>query len=410
MRRAAILSGAVGAGHDVVSEVLSGSLEDRGWQVRTLDCMALLGSAGAKVGDRVFRSLTSLPTFYDGLHFAHFRRGSWPVRAIDREATRRLVPALRRELEREPVDLLVATFATGASAAAKLRGQGVDARNLVLCTDVDLYWLWVWDEVDLFLTTSRAGAASVRRYAPRAAVQIVPPPVRAAFYRAPDQRTARRALGIPDDAPCVLLMGGGWGLGPIGGSARALAERGVHVLAVAGHNRKLEEELHRSSSATLHPFGFTDRIPELMAAADLVITTPGATTCSEARVVGRGLVILDVLPGHGRENLQHELEQGNAYACGPSPADVPDVVLAALADVRRPLDTVVRPAGEWQLAFGEALGALGLADVAEEPGPAAAGPAAPPDAEQGNGAGSPGGRGRGRSRPKELSNTRRHDG
>jgi UDP-N-acetylglucosamine:LPS N-acetylglucosamine transferase len=364
VRRAAILSGAVGAGHDVVSEVLSDSLEEWAWRVRTLDCMALLGDAGAKMGDRVFRSLTSRPALYDGLHFAHFRQGTWLVRLIDREATRRLVPALEDELEREPAELLLATFATGASAAAKLRARGLAADVVVLCTDVDLYWLWVWDEVDLFLVTSRTAAATVRRYAPRASVQIVPPPVRPSFYRAPDQADARRVLGIPEDDPCVLLMGGGWGLGPIAGAARALAERGVHVLAVAGHNRKLEAELRRSTSARLHPFGFTHRIPELMAAADLVITTPGATTCSEARVIGRGLVILDVLPGHGRENLQHELELGDAYACGPAAADVPEVVLAALEDAGRPLATVVRPADEWQLAFGGALASLGLADVA----------------------------------------------
>lgn len=397
MRRAAILSGAVGAGHDVVSEVLSGSLEERAWQVRTLDCMALLGGANAKIGDRVFRTLTSRPALYDGLHFAHFRRGSWLVRGLDRAATRKLVPALRAEFDRAPVDLVLATFATGASSAAKLRAQGVDTKVAVLCTDVDLYWLWVWDEVDLFLVTSRTAEATVRRYAPRARIQIVPPPVRSSFYAAPDQQTARRGLGIPEDDPCVLLMGGGWGLGPIGGTARALAARGVHVLAVAGHNEKLERDLRRAESSRLHPFGFTDRIPELMAAADLVITTPGATTCSEARVVGRGLVILDVLPGHGRENLQHELEQGNADACGPSPAEVPEVVLAALEKVERPLASVVRPAHEWHDAFAEALSTLGLDGTPSAPRPAPR-----------TTVGAPAGAGNGHA-PRELRETRRQD-
>lgn len=38
-----------------------------------------------------------------------------------------------------------------------------------------------------------------------------------------------------------------------------------------------------------------------MAAADLVVCLPGATTCSEARVVGRPLLLLDVMPGHGHD-------------------------------------------------------------------------------------------------------------
>jgi hypothetical protein len=101
VHRAVILSGALGSGHDVVSSVVGRSLEARGWHVRTLDCMALLGSAGARWGDRVFRRITAMPGLYDGLHFAHFRRGGALVRAIDRAATRRLVPALASELGRE---------------------------------------------------------------------------------------------------------------------------------------------------------------------------------------------------------------------------------------------------------------------------------------------------------------------
>ena len=362
MPRAVILSGALGSGHDVVSDVVLQGLEGYGWQVRTLDCMAMLGSLGARVGDRVFRRITAMPGLYDALHFAHFRRGTALVRALDREATRRLVPAVRLALAAEPADLIVATFATGASVAAKLHAEMPDTRTMVLCTDVDPYWLWVWEELDLFLVTSRAGVGSVRRYAPGAKVQIVPRPVRPAFYEAPDQFSARRALGLAEDADVVLLMGGGWGLGPVEDLARALGEAGVDVLAVAGNNAGLRTRLERAAAACecIHPFGFTDRVPELMSAADIVVTTPGATTCSEARVVGRHLVVVDAFPGHGRQNLQHELELGDADGVGPSVHEVLRMVRDVLGGIRRPLTTVVRPAGEWPDAFARALESLGL--------------------------------------------------
>jgi processive 1,2-diacylglycerol beta-glucosyltransferase len=359
--RAAILSGALGAGHDVVSEVVAHSLQADGWEVDLLDCMKLLGSVGARIGDRVFRRISAMPGLYDALHFAHFRQGTRLVQVMDHQATRRLVPAVKAELERRPVELVIATFATGASVESKLRPQLPPHKNMVLCTDVDCYWWWVWEEIDLFLVTSRAAAGSVRRYVPRARIQLVPPPVRPAFYRAPGQETARRGLGIPAGAPCVLLMGGGWGLGPVDEMARGLGAMGVHVLAVAGHNARLRSRLEASASPYVHPFGFTDRIPELMAACDLVVTTPGATTCSEARVVGRHLVILDVFPGHGRQNLQHELELGDADTSGPSVHELLAVVEAALGDVTRPLPSVVRPEAEWPDAFAQALASLGLA-------------------------------------------------
>lgn len=360
MPRAAILSGALGAGHDVISDVVAQGLRGDGWQVDVLDCMELLGSWGARTGDRVFRRISAMPGLYDALHFSQFRQGSRLARLLDREATRRLVPAVKAQLERHPVDLVIASFATGASVESKLRSQLPPHKSMVLCTDVDCYWWWVWEEIDLFLVTSPAAAGSVRRYAPRARVQIVPPPVRPAFYRAPDQETARRSVGIPAGARCALLMGGGWGLGPVDEMARALGVMGIHVLAVAGHNAKLRSRLEAIDSPNVHPFGFTDRIPELMAASDLVITTPGATTCSEARVVGRHLVILDVFPGHGRQNLQHELQLGDADATGSSVPELQAVVDAALTGVVRPLPTVIRPADEWPKAFAHALDSLGL--------------------------------------------------
>ena len=122
-KRAVILSGALGLGHDVVSEVLSGSLAGLGWESRTLDCMALLGPRAGPAGDWVFRRLMSRPGVYDGLHFAHLRAGSRLAAAMDHAATPRLLAALRRELRDEPADLIISVFAAGVPAAAALAGS-----------------------------------------------------------------------------------------------------------------------------------------------------------------------------------------------------------------------------------------------------------------------------------------------
>jgi predicted glycosyltransferase len=177
-------------------------------------------------------------------------------------------------------------------------------------------------------------------------------------------------------------MDSGWGFGPLVESVQALAEAGVQVLAVAGRDQRMERRF-RELAARSHrvtPFGYTDRIPELMAAADLVIALPGAITCAEARVVGRQLLLLDVMPGHGRDNLLHELELGGAHACVLTPQGVTASVLALRGDgvgQTRP----DRPAPHWEPALVAALQRIGLdlqpaapADVAQ---PAAAVPRSP---------------------------------
>ncbi len=95
-----------------------------------------------------------------------------------------------------------------------------------------------------------------------------------------------------------------------------------------------------------------------MAAADLVITSSG-DTCTEARTVGRPLLLLDVVPGHGRDNLQHELELGDAGVTWPGTADVLRTTLAALDRVKPPEPGPARPAAAFEAAFGAALAEIG---------------------------------------------------
>jgi len=202
----------------------------------------------------------------------------------------------------------------------------------------------------------------VRRYEPRARVQIVPSPVRPGFLDPPTQDRARTGLGLEVADRTVLLMSGAWGLGPLAQAAAALADAGVQVLAVAGRNARLEARLRAIATGRprLRVFGYTDQIPLLMAAADLVITSSG-DTCAEARVVGRPLLLLDVVQGHGRDNLQHELDLGDAAVTSARPAEMVRTTLAALDRVKPPSGLGRWPGQPtWEDAFAAALESIGL--------------------------------------------------
>jgi processive 1,2-diacylglycerol beta-glucosyltransferase len=358
-KSAMLLTGPLGLGHEMMARCCAQLLDRSGWRTRCLDSMSLLGPLSGGAGMRMFNRLVAIPGLYDGLHFAHLRTGSRLADRMDRASCAKLVPALRAELERQPADLVVSVFATGASAAARLKADVPGLRTVVLCTDVAVHRLWAAAGTDLFLVTSAAAAESVRRFLPRAPVAVVPPPVRAGFYAAPPQEQARAALGISPGDFTVLIIDSGWGLGPLVGAACALADAGVQVLAVAGRDRRVERRLRElaAGSPRVTPFGFTDRVPELMAAADLVVALPGANTCAEARVVGRDLLLLDVMPGHGRDNLLHELELGRAHVCVATARGVTASVLALRDQAIRP---AAAPARRWEPAYVAALRRIGL--------------------------------------------------
>ena len=347
VRRALFLSGKFGAGHDTLAEACAAALLPYGVESTIVDCMPMLGRGPSAVGNWVFRSLLSITPVYDGFHFSQLR-GNGPLgRFMDRAAVKVMLPKLIEEVDRSAPDLVVSVFATGASAAVHLKRQRPDLASVVFMTDSFAHGMWVHEGTDLFLVTSELAAASVRRYQAEARISVVEAPVRPDFYAAPSRADARASLAVPNDAHCVLLMSGAWGLGPLDEVARALASEGWWVLAVSGTNETLGARLAAVSRdyATVISFGYTDRVPALMAASDVIVTSSG-DTCREARVIGRRMVLLDVVPGHGRENLMHELELGDAAVCLPTPASV-------VGNVRRFLDDRTWKPGRTTTAWGD---------------------------------------------------------
>jgi processive 1,2-diacylglycerol beta-glucosyltransferase len=327
--RALVLSGSLGAGHDALAAGCVAVLDDAGIATDTIDMIGSLGNGPAAAADWVFRRLLEIAPVYDAFHFNQLRGAGRLAGLAERLAVEQSTDVVERALERAHSDVILSVFATGAGVASRLKAAGRCARSVVFVPDSCPHRMWVHPNTDLFLVTSALAEASVRRYRPRAPVEVVRPPLKAPFNSPPTKQEARSALGVPTGERCVLVMGGGWGLGPIVETSKALTAAGHHVLALAGRNVTLHHALIEAAAVAdhdrLHPIGFVDDVASLMMASDAVVTTPGVT-CWESRALGRPLILLDVVPGHGRENLAHELELGGAAVSQPDVAMITDCV------------------------------------------------------------------------------------
>jgi processive 1,2-diacylglycerol beta-glucosyltransferase len=113
----------------------------------------------------------------------------------------------------------------------------------------------------------------------------------------------------------LLVLGGGFGLGPVAEILHELDKvpAQFQTLVVAGRNEKLRRELaaHDRKHPT-HVLGFAMNMHELMTIADLIITKPGGLTSSEALAMGKPLFILNPIPGQEEANSDFLLERGAA--------------------------------------------------------------------------------------------------
>jgi processive 1,2-diacylglycerol beta-glucosyltransferase len=183
-------------------------------------------------------------------------------------------------------------------------------------TDFEAHALWMDPCVDLYcVAADETKARLVARGIPPQNIAVTGIPVSAKFSSKPDVKAVRKNYGLRDDLPVLLVLGGGFGMGPVAEIMGELnnAPGQFQTLVVAGRNEKLRNKLAtQDHKHPTHVLGFSSNMHELMAIADLIITKPGGLTTSEALAMGKPLFILNPIPGQEAANSDFLLERGAA--------------------------------------------------------------------------------------------------
>jgi processive 1,2-diacylglycerol beta-glucosyltransferase len=195
--------------------------------------------------------------------------------------------------------------------------QTEDAHFIVsTITDFEAHALWMEPTVDLYcVAAEHTKGRLVARGATPNHIAVTGIPVSSRFARRLNVRALRKQMGLRDDLPTLLVLSGGFGMGPVADIYRELQKVPfpIQILIVCGHNVELRRELSmRDRRHATHLFGFVSNMEELMSLADLVITKPGGLTTSEALAMGKPLFILNPIPGQEAANSDFLLENGAA--------------------------------------------------------------------------------------------------
>ncbi|KAM6542035.1 hypothetical protein CsatB_006482 [Cannabis sativa] len=152
-------------------------------------------------------------------------------------------------------------------------------------------------------------------------IKIYGLPVRPSFVKPVRPKfELKRDLGMDEDLPAVLLMGGGEGMGPIEATAKALGkslydevlgEPIGQVLVICGHNKKLANKLRSIEwKIPVEVKGFVTKMEECMGACDCIITKAGPGTIAEAMIRGVPIILNDYIAGQEAGNVPYVVENG----------------------------------------------------------------------------------------------------
>jgi 1,2-diacylglycerol 3-beta-galactosyltransferase len=231
------------------------------------------------------------------------------VRLFQHAIGRGLRKKLRQVLEPKPA--LVASFHPLLNHVAVDVIPQTVPRVTVITDWIRFHRAWTDLQADRIICPSDAAYALCRtRGVPASRLSKAGLPIHPHFSQAiarfSDRQAARRALYLRPHAPTVLLVGGGDGTEPLRRYARALAQLplGLQILAVCGRNDALAHRIREDNHSGVHVYGFVDNMPDLMLAADVLVTRAGPGMIAEGLACGCPLLLTGCLPGQEDGNVE----------------------------------------------------------------------------------------------------------
>lgn len=317
-----LVSASIGSGHTQAAEAIKASLENHEIAVtEVIDFMAGKKSyLNPLLKETYLKMIDIFPDIYDLM----YRLSQTPLSGS--KVQNLLSMTLKRTMlqlvhEHRP-DAIICThpFPCGAAAYLK-RTHQISIPLIGVITDFAIHRFWCYNETDLyFVASSELKLELARQGIIPERIHATGIPVSSKFNHLPlsaEQADVRQTLGFENNHPVALIMGGGLGLGDLEQVVLAIDALCLpfNLVVVAGRNATLRRNLSAKAQSLVHPvkvLGYTNHVPELMAAANLLITKPGALTISEALSIHLPMVLCHAIPGQEEENAACLTSKGAA--------------------------------------------------------------------------------------------------
>ncbi|HEV2238759.1 MAG TPA: glycosyltransferase, partial [Ktedonobacterales bacterium] len=226
------------------------------------------------------------------------------------------------------------------SSLKVLRDLGVKVPFITVVTDlVSVHCAWLARDVTaIVVPTQAAYDLALEAGIPAKRIFKLGMPIDPKFARPAlgNRAELRQELGLDANLPTALLVGGGEGAIGLAEAATALGHSALkmQMVVVTGRNQQLHSHLlhaRRSFTIPAQVLGFVHNMPDLMRAADVIVTKAGPGTITEAMACELPIVLTGAIPGQEEGNLDWVVRHELGIL-----AQTPDEVVAALGELLMP--------------------------------------------------------------------------
>ncbi len=311
MVRILVFSASIGHGHNQVARAIQEEATVRGHSAAVIDVLEFVSPFLSRVVlEGYLRILRYTPQIYGKLYEYSEESAGVEYASI---LNNLLCRGFQRLLKREQPAAIVCThaFAVGLMTALKQRLK-LDLPIYTVVTDFAVHPNWIHPGVDRYVIANSYMSSLMKAlHVPDDLIRPLGIPLRRQFSHSLDKAEARTQLGL-SQAPTVLIMGGGLGLGLNLDFIRSVSEAlpWHQILVTAGQNKAITRELSQHPfSEKVKAMNYVENIGDYMSAADVLVTKPGGLTCSEALCRALPMALISPIPGQEHRNATFLTDQ-----------------------------------------------------------------------------------------------------
>jgi processive 1,2-diacylglycerol beta-glucosyltransferase len=206
-------------------------------------------------------------------------------------------------------DVIISTHFFASEVIADLKQKSLVLSKLVtIVTDYRLHAWWVCEGTDAYVVASEDTRRDLEaRKVDPSKIKVMGIPIEPVFSKSLDRPKIFKETALRDDLFTILVIGGGFGVGPIEGIVKVIAgiPRELQAVVVCGHNAELERRIRSLKDQyklNMKVLGFIDNVYEYMDISDVLITKSGGITVSESLAKDIPLIVISPILGQETGN------------------------------------------------------------------------------------------------------------
>lgn len=340
-KKVLIMSASTGGGHNRAARAIKEELTNKSIDGVTIDCeiidsLKIVNRTMDKLISRGYeKSAKYTPKAWGGVYKLTETSLVSKNEFKDNPLTSLISRKLRKLVQKEKPDLIIGThpFPMIALSTLKKHAQMYDSSEanaftenlhkyykdlnipplMTVLTDYTTHSAYIQNEIDYYI----AGHEYVKELLiedgiDQDKIRSYGIPVEKSFLSHRDRDIVLSELGLNPDKFTVLLMGGSFGAGSIKDTLAELIsiDRDFQIIVITGRNKSLKEKLEKTLITDEHNIdkkiavlGFTDKMNDLLASVDILVSKPGGLTTTESLLKEVPMIVPYFIPGQEEENL-----------------------------------------------------------------------------------------------------------